>query len=122
MNKIITAILFSFILLTPVISIAGEISKVSIRNEHFEIIAVLKDSKSIQSFEAIWNKKTKLSSPVKSRLLYKIDIEGKNHSDRWLYSPEGFVILLSKAKTPTYKISSVDEFNKLIQIPDKINK
>ena len=119
MNKIIISIPILFLCLTSVLSIAGEISKVTIRNEHFDVITVLEDAKAIQSFEVLWKRKTKFPSPVETKLSHKIDIESKGRSERWLYSPEGFVRVLSKSKVPTYRISSVDEFNKLIGLHNK---
>jgi hypothetical protein len=98
----------------PTISHAGEISEVTVRNAEFEIINVLKDPESLRQFEALWKKKKKLDTSINTKWLYKIDIMGKDHENRWLYSPEGYVKVLSKAKVPTYAISSLNEFNKLI--------
>ena len=119
MNKIVISIPILFLCLAPVISIGGEISRVTIRNENFNVIIVLEDAKAIQSFEVLWKRKTKFPSPVETNLFHKIDIESKGRSERWLYSPEGFVRVLSKSKVPTYRISSVDEFNRLIGLHNK---
>ena len=119
MNKIVISIPILLLCLAPVISIGGEISRVTIRNENFNVIIVLEDAKAIQSFEVLWKRKTKFPSPVETNLFHKIDIESKGRSERWLYSPEGFVRVLSKSKVPTYRISSVDEFNRLIGLHNK---
>lgn len=103
----------------PIISLAGEISKVTVLNHEFEVINVLDDSKSLQHFEALWGKKTKSNTPNDTKWIYKIDIAGKGHGDRWLYSPLGYVRVLSKAKVPTYAISSPDEFNNLLGVTNK---
>ncbi len=122
MNKIIISIPILFLCLTPMISIAGEISRVTIRSEKFDVISILEDAKAIQAFEVLWKTKTKFPSPVETKLSHKIDIESKGRSERWLYSPEGFVRVLSKSKVPTYRISSVDEFNRLIGLHNKSPK
>lgn len=110
---------FFFLILAPVISVAGEISSVIVRNEKLEIINVLSNAKTISSFESLWKKKTKVSPSAKLVFAYKIDIKSQGNSDRWLYSPEGFVQVLSKAKVTTYKIFAVHEFNELIGIQIK---
>jgi hypothetical protein len=47
---------------------------------------------------------------------YKIDIRREDRGGRWLYDPVGFVQVLSKRKTPVYRLPSPGAFNKLLGI------
>lgn len=116
MKKIIFATCMLFTV-TP--SFAGEISLVKVRNQKFEIVKVINDKASLQLFERIWKTKRKVKSSVAPQWLYKIDIEGKGHGDRWLYDPGGYVQVLSKAKVPIYEIPTPDPFNQLIGTHNK---
>ena len=114
LNLITSLTVIIFLTFSPIIARANEISKVIVRNKEFVIINVIEKSEALNQFEALWNKKEKLNSPTDAKLIYKIDITSKNRSTRWLYSPEGYVKVLSKAKVPTYQITSPDQFNKLV--------
>jgi hypothetical protein len=111
MKKIIW---ITWMLLSAAPSFAGEISRVTVRNQNFEIVKVINDKVSLQLFEEIWKTKAKLTSSVTPQWLFKIDIEGKRYGDRWLYDPRGYVSVLSKAKVPVYNIPVPDSFNQLI--------
>jgi hypothetical protein len=111
MRKIIL-ILLAILLATQ--SIAGEISRVTVRNQNFDIVKVINDKAVLQQFEMIWNTRAKLKSSVNPQWLYKIDIEDKGRGDRWLYDPSGYVQVLSKAKVPLYKIPAPNSFNQMI--------
>ena len=102
------------ILLTVVTASAGDISLVSVRNKDFQVIKVINDQKSLQQFEKAWKEKKKTKNPSHPNWLFKIDIEGKGHGDRWLYDPSGLVQVLSKIRTRIYEISDAESFNKLI--------
>lgn len=95
-------------------SFAGELSQVIVRNQKFEIVKIIDDKESLQKFEKIWKTKTKMKAPVAPKWLFKLDIEGKYHGDRWFYNPQGYVQVLSKAKVPVYRIPASVTFNNLI--------
>ena len=112
MKKIILTLL---ILLVAVSAASGsDISHVSVRNKNFEVVKVIKDQQSLQQFEKAWKEKKKIKNSPLTQWLYKIDIEGKGYGGRWLYDPTGYLQVLSKVKTPVYRISDAESFNKLI--------
>lgn len=112
--KKINLILLTLIIIGAVVSSAGDITKVSVRDKNFAVVKVIKDHKLLQQFENTWKEKKKLKNLPLPQWLYKIDIEGKGYGDRWLYDPAGFVQVLTKAKTPVYHIPDTESFNKLI--------
>ncbi len=81
-------------------SLAGEITSITVRDSNFEILKDLRDVKSVSSFKSYWNRKTKMSDDVRMKPLYKIDIQP---GDRWLHDPAGYVRVLSKARVPIYQ-------------------
>lgn len=95
------------------------ITMITIRDADFKVITVLDTENQIKTFDSLWKSKIKLDSPIKTRWLYKIDIEDQdNRGGRWLYDKEGYIQLLDIFKQPTYKVRSADEFNSLIGIPN----
>ena len=102
-------------LLIPIISHAGEISNVRVLDSEFREVKVISTESELSQFEDLWSKKTKQGS-IKVKWLYKLDISGKSKGNRWLYHPEGWVQVLTKQHTTTYKISSPEQFNKLLGI------
>jgi len=111
MRKIIFVIL---ILLVAEVASAGYISRISVRNNNFEVVKVIKDQQSLQQFEKAWKEKKVIKTTQLTQWLYKIDIEGEGYDDRWLYDPSGYVRVLSKVKTPVYRLSDAESFNKLV--------
>jgi hypothetical protein len=102
------------VVLLPFAARADEITSITIRDKNFEVVNDIRDEKMILRFQNYWNKKTKIVAETRTVPIYKIDI---NPGDRWLYDPEGYVQVLSKAKVPIYKLHSPEEFNTLLGIP-----
>ena len=77
---------------------------------------VLTTKDELSHFERLWLTKTEQTPPAKLKWLYKIDVTAQSKGDRWLYDTAGWVRVLSMRQTPVYKISAVEEFNKLLGI------
>jgi len=105
----ITALIF------PLLAHAGEITKVSVLDSELRQVKVISTESELSQFEELWSKKTK-QDPVKVKWLYKLDIDTKTNGNRWLYHPTGWVQVLSAKKVTAYKLSSPEEFNKLLGI------
>ncbi len=59
-------------------------------------------------------KKEKIKVKRRPNFIYKIDIVSGKRSTRWLYDPSGYATVLSKGKTPIYRIKKVDRLNGII--------
>jgi hypothetical protein len=70
----------------------------------------------LSHFEQLWIAKTEQTPPADLKWTYKLDVTAQSKGNRWLYDTAGWVRILSIKRTPTYKISSVEEFNRLLGI------
>ena len=94
------------------------IDKVTVFDPNFAVVKTLASRVELTEFRSHWSQKKKLdkNSSVESRLqfTYKLDISASNKSARWLYQPDGQIVVLTKAKEPVFKIQEPEAFNKLI--------
>jgi len=93
------------------VSIAG----VSIRDDQFQVVVNLTPAE-LSQFQQQWEDKKVVEvtlSDVGGRH-FKLDIDYRRTRDRWLYQTTGYVQVLSKAKTPVYKVPNPKAFNRLI--------
>jgi hypothetical protein len=99
---------------------ADDVAQVSVRDSDFRPVKTLVSEPDLARFRELWSKKIKLSSEVKANFNYKLDLVTQGSGGgRWLYDPAGLVQALSVKQTSMYKISSPEEFNKLLGIESK---
>ncbi len=91
-----------------------DISKVRIWDRNFRLVRIINRPEDIEKLETVWTKKEEIKTNKTFNFTYKIDIVSNGRSTRWLYDPSGYVILLSKKKSPAYRIVEFNEFNKLV--------
>ncbi len=89
------------------------ISKVTVRDNDFKIISELKGKEELKQFEDIWLSKYEVILRAQPKWSHKIDLEP---GDRWLYSMNGYVKILSMLSTSIYKIDNSKQFNMLLKI------
>src|ERR1051325_7262275 len=77
---------------------------------------VISTTEELSHFERLWLTKIEQTPPDNLKWLYKLDVTSESKGNRWLYDTRGWVRLLSVKRTPTYKISSAEEFNRLLGI------
>jgi hypothetical protein len=77
---------------------------------------ILSSKEDLSRFERLWIAKTEGTPPANLKWLYKIDVTTELKANRWLYDRAGWLRVLSMKRTPTYKISSPEEFNRLLEI------
>jgi dienelactone hydrolase len=77
---------------------------------------VLSMKEDLSHFERLWFAKIEQTPPADLKWTYKLDVTARSKGDRWLYDTAGWVRILSMRQMPVYKISSVDEFNRLVGI------
>ena len=101
------------------LSVTYEIEYIEIRDADFKVIHRINDIKGIKEYKTLFNSKVEIESPLEIEWTYKIDtVPGQ----RWLYSHEGYVKMLSILKRPTYKVEGFDKLNALLGIHNKALK
>ena len=102
-------------LLFPMLSFAGEITKVSVTDTQFRPIKVITTEDDITRFKEIWSAK-KTMGPMKVRWAYLLDISTESSGDRWRYHPDGWAQVLSMKHAETYKVRSAQDLNQLLGV------
>jgi hypothetical protein len=95
--------------------IAGQVTAVSVRDAGFQVVKELTPGE-IASFRRHWENKQEVKATF-SKVggeHFKLDIERRRSSARWLYRTTGYVRLLSKKAKPVYKLQDPKSFNRLI--------
>jgi hypothetical protein len=108
--------LLALMLLLPVSALAQDISKVTVRDQDFQLVKTLTSARDLAVFNELWSAKTVQESASGSRFLYKIDVERGGCSVRWLYDLAGFLQVLTVTRTPLYGLAAPQVFNKLLAI------
>jgi hypothetical protein len=112
MRNIIT--IFFIILLSACFEYDDQIVCMKVLNDKFELLAEFNKDTELRKIERIWKSREEIKSDLKPVFKLKIDIATKKRSNRWLYDPNGYCMLLSKAKVPIYRIQKYKELNKMI--------
>jgi len=100
----------------PLSAVADDVMRVTVRDAEFRPIRTITSAPDLAVFSELWAARMKESANAAMRPDYKIDIQSDRRSARWLYDPAGFVQVLSKAKTPVYRLTSPAAFNELLGI------
>jgi len=69
---------------------------------------------------AVWESREEVVLDQRPSFSHKIDIvlqDGK--STRWLYAPEGYITVLTKANTPIYQIADPEKLRAFLIPSDK---
>ena len=110
---------------------AGGIVKVTVRDEHSQVVRVLEAERDLAAFRALWaaliEADPRSSTPPPGGPYYKLAIQwtargGRMHGSSWFYYPGGFVKLLAIWRAiwaaPLYRTPSPDAFEALLH-PDR---
>ncbi len=94
----------------------NEIIQVKVWNEKFEVVRKINTFLELTDFQIQWDKKEQIIEDGIVNFDFKIDIKtGNSKSQRWLYNPRhGYAKVLTKAKSPLYKVKNPDEFAKTV--------
>ncbi len=115
-----TSVLMFIIGMTLLVGLVGcdkqttNISEIKVWDKNFNIIQIINQSEKINELKTIWMEKEKIKVKKRPNFIYKIDIVSEGRSTRWLYDPSGYATVLSKGKTPIYRIKKADRFNRII--------
>ena len=96
--------------------VASDITRVTVRDNQFEIVRELTGSEDLRLFTELWNTKHEVILMAMPHWTHKINIMP---GGRWLYHPNGFTMLLSKQATGIFKIDESEKFNELLSINGK---
>lgn len=113
MNKLITIIIFSLLLLSCHAENIG-IYKITVLNGNFQKIRIIDQPQRLKVINELWEEFEPIDEIPDIEWTYKLDIDSKKLSGRWLYNEEGYLGKLNKQLKPSYKIKNQETFNKLI--------
>jgi hypothetical protein len=85
-----------------------------VRNADSSIVRTIVSAEELESFRALWSTRKKLPPDTPMHVQYKFTILSGGRSDSWLYDPSGLTQVLTKARTPVYRLPSPEAFNRLI--------
>jgi hypothetical protein len=100
----------------PLSAVAADAIRVTVLDAEFRPIRTITSAPDLAVFSEHWAARVKVSANAAMQPDYKIDIQSDRRSERWLYDPAGFLQVLSKAKTPVYRLTSPAAFNELLGI------
>lgn len=89
-------------------------SQVKVWNEDFQVIRSIDDSGTLGELKMIWEDRTEVSPSERPSFTHKVDIATAQGSTRWLYDPNGYATVLSKAKMPIYHFTNPEKLNKIL--------
>lgn len=96
-------------------AVAESAAKVIVLDADFRQIKIIASDPDLAAFNEHWATRRR-SAYLAMQAEYKIDIQYGKRSERWLYDPAGVARVLSKKKTPLYRLESPSAFNELLGI------
>jgi hypothetical protein len=107
----------------------SDITKVTIRDPHFQVIKEIDGGDDLAAFRRMWDDRIEAAPELWKAAgqetyghgAYKLDIRRAESDSRWLYHPTGLTKVLAIWRAiwvaPLYRLRSPQEFNKLVGIP-----
>jgi hypothetical protein len=89
-------------------------TKVTVRDKSFQVIRDIDDPIILANLSEIWSSKRKIAEPSNKAFDFSIDIATPDGGGRWLYSSNGYVTILSKARVPVFQLIDKDTANKIL--------
>jgi hypothetical protein len=84
------------------------------RHADAPMIRTINSAEELKTFLAIWSNREKLPPETSMQVRYRLALLSGGQGDSWLYDPAGLTRVLSKARTPVYRLPSPELFNRLI--------
>ena len=72
----------------------------------------------LKQFDKLWRDRRKIDSSECPDFTHKVDIATPRRSTRWLFHPEGYATVLSKARLPVYRFSQPRQLRDMLLPPD----
>ena len=84
------------------------------RHPDFPVIRTISSAEELKAFLAIWSNREKLPPKTSMQVRYRLSILSGGQGDSWLYDSAGLTRVLSKSRTPVYRLPSPELFNRII--------
>jgi hypothetical protein len=114
MKLIYVVLLAFFIFLAGCPKDNVSITQVKVWDMKFRVIRNIDDSRTIGEFKRIWEDRAEVSQSERPSFTHKVDIATTQGSTRWLYDPNGYATVLSKAKMPIYRFTNPKRLNEIL--------
>jgi hypothetical protein len=105
---------------SPVSAVAQDIMQdiiqVTALDAGFRQIRTITSADELAMFRELWSAREKQKADVAMRPDYRIAFRLGGRAESWLYDPDGFARVLTKRKTPVYRLPSPAAVNKLLGI------
>jgi len=108
-------LLLILVSLTSVTVLADDVSIVEIKvlDNQFKEIRTITNKDELLKAQKAWKQLIPIKDLPNSNWTHKLDIATNYVGGRWLYNKEGYIAKLNKYLEPKYKVSNVEEFNKI---------
>lgn len=94
---------------------------VNVLSKKFETVTVVDDPATLAELNSIWKTFTVIEPSDCPAFSYIVDVSFTDGTGgRWLYSPEGYMTVLSKAKVPIYTFDRADKLGRIL-IPQQMS-
>lgn len=90
-------------------------TQVTVLDAEFRPIRAIATGPDLATFSKHWATRRR-SADAAMQPHYRIVIQYGRRSERWLYDPAGFTRVLTKKKTPVYRLGAPTDFNVLLGI------
>ncbi len=108
---------FALAMLLPWSASAQDISRVSVLDPDRRLVKTLESAGDLAAFGKLWKGRTAQEGRLTGASLYAIVVVQRGgRGERWFYDPIGFTQILSVLRSPVYRLSAPDAFNKLLGI------
>lgn len=87
-----------------------------LRHADAPVIRTIDSAEELKAFHTIWSNRENLPPETAVQVQYKFELLSGGQGDAWLYDPAGLARVLSKARTPVYRLPSPEAFNGLLGI------
>ena len=105
----------TLLLLLSATVLAEEVNIVEIKvfDNQSKQIRLINNKDELVHAQKIWKHMVPIKKLPNKNWTNKLDITTNYVGGRWLYNKEGYIAKLNKYLEPKYKVSNVDEFNKI---------
>ena len=91
------------------------IESVIVLDASFQEVTRLTDHEALRGFEQLWRAKNEVKATGIS-FEFKLDLQFRGESVRWLYTRDGYARVLSSKSTPLYQVEDAESLNLLLGI------
>ena len=97
------------------VHVKEEIKEIQVWDEAVNKIQVVTEEEKLNAINVLWANREEVILQHDPVFSHKVDVvlhDGK--STRWLYAPEGYIVILTKTKTPIYQFTQPHKLKSLL--------